>query len=45
MKTIITRIGDNAKLVLTGDIEQIDSPYLTKETNGLTMTINKFANQ
>lgn len=45
MKTIITRIGENAKLVLTGDIEQIDSPYLTKQTNGLTMTINKFSNQ
>lgn len=45
MKTIITRIGENAKLVLTGDIQQIDSPYLTKQTNGLTMTINKFANQ
>lgn len=45
MKTIITRIGENAKLVLTGDIQQIDSPYLTKQTNGLTMTINKFSNQ
>jgi PhoH-like ATPase len=42
MKTIITRIGENSKLVLTGDIDQIDSPYLTKETNGLTMTVNKF---
>lgn len=45
MKTIITRIGDNSKLVLTGDIDQIDSPYLTKQTNGLTMAVNKFKNQ
>lgn len=42
MRTIVTRIGNNTKLVLTGDIQQIDSPYLSKEINGLTMAINKF---
>lgn len=45
MKTIITRIGQNSKLVLTGDIQQIDSQYLSKDCNGLTMAINKFYNQ
>lgn len=45
MRTIITRIGQNSKLVLTGDLQQIDNPYLSKETNGLSMSINKFKNQ
>lgn len=45
MKTIITRIGQNSKLVLTGDIQQIDSQYLSKDCNGLTMAVNKFYNQ
>lgn len=45
MKTIITRIGENSKLVLTGDVQQIDNPYLSKQTNGLTMAINKFKNE
>jgi PhoH-like ATPase len=42
VKTIVTRVGENSKLVFTGDIEQIDSPYLDKESNGLTYLINKF---
>lgn len=45
MKTIITRIGQNSKLVLTGDIQQIDSQYLSKDCNGLIMSVNKFYNQ
>jgi PhoH-like ATPase len=40
-KTIITRCGENTKLVLTGDITQIDSPYMTEATNGLSYVMNK----
>jgi len=36
VKTIITRAGENTKLVFTGDIHQIDSPYLDIHSNGLT---------
>lgn len=42
MKTIITRVGENSKLVLTGDINQIDNKFLSRECNGLTMAIKKF---
>ena len=42
MKTIITRVGENSKLVLTGDIDQIDNRFLSRECNGLTMAIKKF---
>ncbi len=42
MKTIITRAGEGTKIVLTGDPEQIDSPYLDQYNNGLTHVINKF---
>lgn len=42
LKTIITRVGDGTKIVLTGDIEQIDNPYLDGVSNGLTYAIEKF---
>lgn len=42
LKTIITRIGENSKIVLLGDIDQIDTPYLDSLSNGLTITIEKF---
>ena len=42
LKTIITRVGNNTKLVLTGDIEQIDNPYINEFTNGLTYVIENF---
>jgi len=42
MKTIITRVGENTKIVLTGDIEQIDNVYVDETTNGLTCVIEKF---
>ena len=45
LKTIITRIGENSKIVLLGDIEQIDTPYLDSLSNGLTITIEKFKNE
>ena len=44
MKTIITRVGEGSKLVLTGDVDQIDNKFLSRECNGLTMTIKKFWN-
>jgi len=42
LKTIITRVGEGTKIVLTGDIEQIDNPYLDGVSNGLTYAIEKF---
>jgi PhoH-like ATPase len=42
LKTIITRVGDGTKLVLTGDIEQIDNVHVDVYTNGLTYAIEKF---
>lgn len=44
MKTIITRIGQGSKLILTGDVNQIDNRFLSRECNGLTMAIKKFWN-
>lgn len=41
MKTIITRAGENTKLVLTGDPYQIDIPYLDSQSNGLSVTVEK----
>jgi len=42
VKTIITRIGDGTKVVLTGDIEQIDNSYVNEISNGLAHTVEKF---
>jgi PhoH-like ATPase len=42
MKTILTRVGNNTKIVLTGDIEQIDNPHLDVINNGLTYAVEKF---
>ena len=42
LKTIITRVGENTKIVLTGDIEQIDSVYLDSTSNGLSYAVEKF---
>ena len=36
VKTIITRAGEGTKIIFTGDINQIDHPYLDKHSNGLT---------
>ena len=41
VKTIITRVGENTKIVLTGDIEQIDNVYTNETSNGLTYAIEK----
>ena len=42
LKTIITRVGEDTKIVLTGDIEQIDNTYINETTNGLTYAVEKF---
>jgi len=42
VKTIITRCGEGTKVVFTGDLEQIDSPFLDAASNGLAHLINKF---
>ncbi len=42
LKTIITRVGEDSKLVLTGDIEQIDNVYVDETSNGLTHAVEKF---
>jgi PhoH-like ATPase len=45
VKTIITRAGENTKIIFTGDIFQIDSPYLDSHSNGLSVMIDKLKNQ
>jgi PhoH-like ATPase len=42
MKTIISRIGKGSKIILTGDVLQIDNHYLDTTTNGLTVVVEKF---
>jgi PhoH-like ATPase len=42
VKTILTRVGENTKIVLTGDIEQIDNIYTNETSNGLTYAVEKF---
>ena len=44
LKTVITRIGEGSKIVLMGDTDQIDTPYLDKRSNGLSITIDRFNN-
>ncbi|MBI9036413.1 MAG: PhoH family protein [Bacteroidales bacterium] len=41
IKTIITRAGENTKIIFTGDIHQIDTPYLDSQSNGLSYLIDK----
>lgn len=45
VKTIITRAGEGTKIIFTGDVEQIDSPYLDAESNGLAYMIDKMKGQ
>jgi PhoH-like ATPase len=42
IKTIITRAGEGTKIVLTGDPEQIDNPFIDSQSNGLTVVAEKF---
>jgi PhoH-like ATPase len=45
IKTIITRAGEGTKMVFTGDIQQIDSPYLDSKSNGLSYVSDKMKGQ
>jgi PhoH-like ATPase len=42
LKTIITRIGKGSKIVLLGDTDQIDTPYIDKLSNGLSIVVDRF---
>jgi len=42
IKTILTRVADGTKIILTGDIQQIDNSYVDAESNGLTYAVEKF---
>ena len=41
IKTIITRAGEGTKIIFTGDIHQIDTPYMDEQSNGLTYIIDR----
>ena len=45
IKTIITRAGEGTKMVFTGDVEQIDSPFLDMRSNGLSYLADKMKGQ
>jgi PhoH-like ATPase len=45
IKTIITRAGENTKIVFTGDVNQIDTPYLDAQSNGLSYLIDKITDK
>lgn len=45
MKTIMTRIGNDSKIVITGDLSQLDNPYISETSSGLTHLIEKFKGQ
>jgi PhoH-like ATPase len=42
MKTLVTRAGPGTKIVCLGNVEQIDTPYLTETTSGLTYAVDRF---
>lgn len=42
MKTLITRAGPGSKVVCLGNVAQIDTPYLTETTSGLTYVVDRF---
>lgn len=45
IKTIITRAGENTKFIFTGDIKQIDTPYLDEQSNGLSYLVDRVQGQ
>ncbi len=45
LKTVITRMGENSKIILLGDVDQIDTPYIDTLSNGLTVVSEKFKNE
>jgi len=44
MKTLVTRAGPGTKIICLGNVEQIDTPYLTETTSGLTYAVDRFKN-
>jgi PhoH-like ATPase len=42
MKTLVTRAGPGTKVVCLGNVAQIDTPYVTATTSGLTYTVDRF---
>jgi PhoH-like ATPase len=44
-KTLLTRIGADSKIVLTGDTSQIDAPFLSEQTNALTAVVSAFTGE
>jgi PhoH-like ATPase len=45
IKTMLTRVGEGSKIVFTGDIDQIDHPYLDSASNGFTVMVEKIKDQ
>ena len=45
VKTIISRAGEGTKIIFTGDINQIDTPYMDEQSNGLSYLIDKLKGQ
>jgi PhoH-like ATPase len=45
IKTIITRAGENTKIIFSGDVHQIDTPYLDEQSNGLAYLIDRLKGQ
>jgi PhoH-like ATPase len=45
VKTIVSRVGEGTKIILTGDIGQIDNPYLDSSSNGLSYMVEKLKGQ
>ncbi len=45
VKTIVTRCGEGTKIIFTGDLKQIDTPYLDAKSNGLAYLIDRFINE
>lgn len=45
VKTVLSRVGEGSKIVLTGDLYQIDSPYLDAGSNGLSYLVSRFCGQ
>ncbi|MGH9077281.1 MAG: PhoH family protein [Acidimicrobiales bacterium] len=45
LKTILTRLGEGSKVVLVGDVSQIDSPFVSERTSGISVLADRFAGQ
>jgi len=41
VKTIVSRVGEGTKIILTGDVAQIDNPYLDASSNGLAYMVER----